>query len=77
MLTVLPVPAFLSSKAPTEVATVRTSVPFLPVNAALAEFSAASSLASYSLPVAVIPVTALMLAGVITPTLPEALVGNM
>ena len=62
MFTVLPVPAFLSAKAPTEVFTVRTSPLISPVKAALAVFSMALVLASYSLPAAVIPVTALMVA---------------
>ena len=66
MFTVLPTPAFLSAKAPVDVATVRTSPMISPVNAAFAVFSIAVVLASYSLPAAVIPVTALMLAFVMS-----------
>ena len=62
MFTVLPTPAFLSAKVPTDAATVKTSPLISPVKAALAEFSTAVVLASYALPAAVIPVTALMLA---------------
>ena len=62
MFTVLPTPAFLSAKAPTDVATVKASPLILPAKAALVVVRTAVVLASYSLPAAMIPVTALILA---------------
>ena len=46
MLTVLPVPTFLSAKAPVDVATVNTSDPSTPVKPATPVFSVAAVVVS-------------------------------
>ena len=70
MFTVLSVPAALLLKAPVALATVRASLPTLPVKAAPPVFSVAAVLPSYTLSLAVMPVIALMLAGLIVAARP-------
>ncbi|OEZ63455.1 hypothetical protein JAB2_42810 [Janthinobacterium sp. HH100] len=73
ILTVLPVPAFLSAKLPLAPETVRLSPPTIPVNDAPAMFRLAAWPPSYTLFPATIPVTPLMVALLIS-ALPLAVV---
>ena len=61
----------MSKKLPALVATVNRSEPNLPVNAALPVLSVAVVKVSYTLLADVMPVMALMLAGVMSPTGPD------
>ncbi|OEZ63454.1 hypothetical protein JAB2_42800 [Janthinobacterium sp. HH100] len=62
MLTVLPVPAFLSAKLPLAPDTLRLSPPIMPANVAPAVFRLAVAVPSYTLFPATIPLTPLMVA---------------
>ncbi len=62
MLTVLPVPAFLSAKLPLAPETVRLSPPIMPANVAPAASRLAAVLPSYTLFPATMPLTPLMVA---------------
>ena len=64
--TLLPVPAFLLPKAPLALATLKTSLPRMPAKLAFPVVNVAAVVASYTRLAAVMPLTALIVAGVMS-----------